>query len=187
MCTLLITNLIKHRRRLRVAIRFVPLPFVASFAFRRWLLICPQGGVALADNVRLCSNCGAVTPSQQLSGMPLAAPSPPFVGPRQTSGKAIGSLICGVISILPLFIVAVILGHFALSDIKKSAGRLTGQGLAIAGLVLGYLGVVAIPFILYRGRHRRFPTCSAPGSRLMRAPQWDPYEPSLLPSLSTAR
>ena len=43
---------------------------------------------------------------------------------------------------------AIILGHLSLSEIKKSAGRLTGQGLAIAGLVLGYLGIVAIPFIL---------------------------------------
>jgi type IV pilus assembly protein PilA len=40
------------------------------------------------------------------------------------------------------------LGHISLSQIKKSAGRIQGKGLAIAGLVLGYLGIAAIPFIL---------------------------------------
>jgi competence protein ComGC len=36
----------------------------------------------------------------------------------------------------------------ALSEIKRSAGRLKGEGLAIAGLVLGYGWVVFIPIIL---------------------------------------
>jgi type IV pilus assembly protein PilA len=36
----------------------------------------------------------------------------------------------------------------ALSDIKKTAGRLKGNGLAIAGMVMGYAQVVLIPFIL---------------------------------------
>jgi hypothetical protein len=34
------------------------------------------------------------------------------------------------------------------SEIRKSAGRLTGDGIALAGLILGYMGVVAIPIIL---------------------------------------
>jgi hypothetical protein len=49
---------------------------------------------------------------------------------------------------LPLSIVAIIFGHLSLSDIKKSAGRLKGQGMAIAGLVLGYLGIAVIPVTL---------------------------------------
>jgi hypothetical protein len=36
---------------------------------------------------------------------------------------------------------AVIFGHLAGSDIRKSAGRFTGKGLAIVGIVLGYVGV----------------------------------------------
>ena len=36
----------------------------------------------------------------------------------------------------------------SLSEIRKSAGRIGGQGIAITGLVLGYLGIVIIPFIL---------------------------------------
>jgi hypothetical protein len=76
------------------------------------------------------------------------APLPPGFEPP-TSGKAIGSLICGFfLFFLPASIVAIILGHLSLSEIRKSAGRLKGQGIATAGLVLGYLGVAAIPFLL---------------------------------------
>jgi hypothetical protein len=36
-------------------------------------------------------------------------------------------------------ILAVIFGHVALSQIKRSFGAIAGRGMAIAGLVLGYL------------------------------------------------
>src|SRR5713226_7615525 len=49
---------------------------------------------------------------------------------------------------LPAAIVAVIMGHLSLSDIQKSAGRLGGKGMAIAGLVLGYLGLSFIPIVI---------------------------------------
>lgn len=49
---------------------------------------------------------------------------------------------------MPAAIAGIILGHLSLSEIRKSAGRLQGQGLAIAGLVLGYLGIAGLPFIL---------------------------------------
>jgi hypothetical protein len=72
--------------------------------------------------------------------------------PPQTSGKATASLIAGIAGylILPLIaaIPAIILGHLALSEIKKSAGRLKGDGMAIAGLVLGYVQLAGLPFIL---------------------------------------
>ncbi len=45
-------------------------------------------------------------------------------------------------------VAAIVLGHLALSEIKKSAGRLKGQGLATAGLILGYAEIVMIPVIL---------------------------------------
>jgi len=62
---------------------------------------------------------------------------------------AIASLICGCLFFLfPVPVAAIVLGHLALSEIRKSAGKLKGQGMAIAGLVLGYGGVVFIPFLL---------------------------------------
>jgi type IV pilus assembly protein PilA len=67
----------------------------------------------------------------------------------RTSGKAIASLVCGLLIFIPMaFVAAIIFGHLALSEIRKSAGRLKGEGLAMAGLVLGYVWVAGIPIIL---------------------------------------
>jgi Domain of unknown function (DUF4190) len=100
---------------------------------------CPHCTGAIQDDALVCPLC-----KTSLTGMPAPPPG--------ASGKAIGSLVCGLLSvlILPFFasIPAVILGHISLSEIKKSAGRLQGKGMAIAGLVMGYLSVAFIPFLL---------------------------------------
>ncbi|HEX5791212.1 MAG TPA: DUF4190 domain-containing protein [Luteolibacter sp.] len=54
---------------------------------------------------------------------------------------AVASLITGLLGISPA---AIILGHIALSQIKKSGGRLTGFGLALAGTILGYVGLAVL-------------------------------------------
>lgn len=73
-----------------------------------------------------------------------------YVVGAHPSGKATASLVCGIFFFLfPLPIIAVVLGHMALSEIKRSAGHLIGEGRAIAGLVLGYFGLVSfLPIIL---------------------------------------
>ena len=72
-----------------------------------------------------------------------------YVSAGQPSGKATASLICGIFFfVLPAAVVAIILGHIAYGEIKRSGGRLIGQGRAVAGLVLGYFGVAFIPFAL---------------------------------------
>ncbi len=118
------------------------------------ILTCSKCGATQADGSRFCSVCGNPAPGQtavqqtaapQGSTPPLA---PATVNAQETSGKAIASLICGIINFFPFCVVAIVLGHISLSQIGKSAGRLKGQALAVAGLVLGYLGLVAIPFIL---------------------------------------
>jgi hypothetical protein len=43
-------------------------------------------------------------------------------------------------------ILAVVFGHLARGDIQRQAGRLTGMGASIAGLVLGYLSI-GLPLI----------------------------------------
>ena len=80
---------------------------------------------------------------------------PPATGgsmPPKTSGLAIWSLVLGILGLICFSIFSaipgVICGHRALSKIKRSGGALTGQGMAIAGLITGYLGIVwAIVFI----------------------------------------
>lgn len=109
---------------------------------------CAVCGNSMDAGDIFCRRCG----SRSAEALPVIAPSfsfPDGAVQTETSGKAVGSLVCGLLFIFfPFAIVAIILGHISLSEIRKSAGRLTGQGLAIAGLVLGYGGIVAIPLIL---------------------------------------
>ncbi len=90
-----------------------------------------------------CPACGS---PQGVSGGVAAAPPPPppYQYPytnrnvqKPTNGFAIASLVVS----LTCFggILAVILGHVALSQIKRSQEE--GRGLAIAGLVIGYIGL----------------------------------------------
>ncbi len=113
-------------------------------------MTCPYCAQQIADGSQFCPTCGNKLGTPAVAPPPLGASvPPPFAGAPTTSGKAIGSLICGFFFwIFPISVVAVVLGHLSLSEIRKSAGRLTGQGMAIAGLVLGYMGIAFIPFIL---------------------------------------
>lgn len=116
-------------------------------------MLCPQCGRPVPEGATLCPTCGRQTAPTEYSvgGLPPMASSPVSgpVTPEKTSGLAIASLIFGLLFLFfPLSIVAIVFGHISLSQIKKSAGRLGGKGLAIAGLVLGYLGVAIIPLIL---------------------------------------
>ncbi|HEV2021194.1 MAG TPA: DUF4190 domain-containing protein [Terriglobales bacterium] len=62
-------------------------------------------------------------------------------------------ILCGGLTAIP----AIILGHISRSKIKKSQGRLQGDGMALAGVILGYIGIgyfililaaIAIPNLL---------------------------------------
>ncbi len=79
-----------------------------------------------------------------MSEYPSYPPAYPSAVP-QTSTLAIVSLVSGIGAwvILPFIgaIVAVITGHMARNQIRESGGQLTGDGLATAGLVLGYLQI----------------------------------------------
>lgn len=121
-------------------------------------MFCRNCGMANADSREFCSKCGKPLPSNPamrttpapaaVSEISSATPQP-IPGDPPTSGKAVASLICGIFTFfLPASIAAIILGHISLSEIRKSAGRIGGQGIAITGLVLGYLGIAVIPLIL---------------------------------------
>jgi type IV pilus assembly protein PilA len=74
---------------------------------------------------------------------------PVFSGTPETSGKAIGSLVCGIFFfVLPSAIAAVLLGHSSHTDIRNSGGGLRGSRMATAGLILGYLGIAIIPVMI---------------------------------------
>lgn len=80
---------------------------------------------------------------------------------RTTSPMAVISLVSGILgwTLLPFLgsLVAVVCGHMARGEIRRAPERLEGDGLAIAGLILGYsliaisiLAVIAI-FMFFGG------------------------------------
>ncbi|MEO5715596.1 MAG: DUF4190 domain-containing protein [Luteolibacter sp.] len=82
-----------------------------------------------------------------------AGPGAPHQTPR-TCGLAIWSLVLGILSFLCLGLTGipgVICGHLALGRIKRSNGAETGSGLAIAGLVTGYVGIFIIGIAFLAG------------------------------------
>lgn len=68
-----------------------------------------------------------------------------FPAARRTNPMAVASLVLALVSAIGFGILivpqalAVIFGHVALSQIAKNADTQTGRGLAIGGLVVGYL------------------------------------------------
>lgn len=84
-------------------------------------------------------------PPAQVAG-PYQAPSQPgYYSPGKLSGLAVASLVLGITWIFWLgSILALIFGYMALSQIKKSQDRDRGRGLAIAGIVLGWIGIVTL-------------------------------------------
>jgi uncharacterized Zn finger protein (UPF0148 family) len=93
------------------------------------------------------------TPASAAKALP-AAPAPPSppaparsAAPAavQTSGMAIASLVMGIVgwTVLPLLgsILAIVFGYAARNEIRRRPGELSGDGLAMTGLVLGWLMV----------------------------------------------
>ena len=125
---------------------------------------CLGCGNGLSEGERFCGACG----KDALAGAAARVdPGVAFGLPPETSGMAIFSFVCGVLFIiLPLSIAAVIFGHLSLSEIRRSAGRLKGKGLAIAGLVLGYVGVAAILALIVFGIVAQHSTQKATAKKL---------------------
>lgn len=122
-------------------------------------MFCSKCGNENPGENQFCARCGqalnAANAAGQVeagSGNAQVAPPPLFTGEAITDGKAMASLILGVLALTVLWILAgipaIILGHMSRSSIKKSLGRLKGEGMALAGLIMGYLSVAALPFIL---------------------------------------
>ncbi len=78
----------------------------------------------------------------------------PHPAPQEKSGLAIASLILGLAGFLLTFftgIPAIITGHMARARIKESGGAIGGSGMALAGLILGYLTTLLLPIIILAG------------------------------------
>ena len=83
-------------------------------------------------------------------GMALFMPAPTVV-PR-TNSLAVAALVCGVAEIFTLgltAIPAVVLGHVARGQIRRSGEQ--GSGLALAGLILGWVAIVLFVLLVAVG------------------------------------
>lgn len=97
---------------------------------------CPLCAEAIQEAAVVCRFCGA-----RETGSGWQPPeSPP--SPHETNGLAIASFALGLVWMYWIgSVLALVLGYRAKRQIDASGGRQTGRGLALAGIVLGWLGV----------------------------------------------
>ena len=83
-----------------------------------------------------------------MSEYPSYPPPAPLSTPK-TSAMAIVSLVSALLGVTVVLmpigcIVAVITGHLAKKQIRESMGQQTGEGLATAGLIIGYIEIALV-------------------------------------------
>jgi hypothetical protein len=103
------------------------------------------------------------------------APMPQFpptawAQPRPTNGLAVASLVCSCVGILPFLfgvpcILGIIFGFVSRGRIRRSNGTLGGEGLALAGIIVGFslIGLFIITVILV-AIFGHFGNCGTSGS-----------------------
>jgi len=125
-------------------------------------LFCPNCGSRVTAPSSAGTPTAGLPPAYGEPGPPLSQPydyAPPTVAPQwaapgsarygvagpPNSTAAVVSLVFGILSwvMLPVVgpIVAVVAGHMARAEIRRSNGQVGGGGMATAGLVLGYLQI----------------------------------------------
>jgi hypothetical protein len=116
---------------------------------------------------------------------PAYPPYPPpmpqmFVPPPQNDGKAIASLVLGILSLVGCFgalagIPAIILGFMSKRDIARSGGTMGGEGLAIGGIITGALStLLTIAMVIFY--------VAVIGAAVASAPTYTPtYTPTFTP------
>ena len=134
-------------------------------------MFCFRCGASMPDDSKVCPQCATpvenapapaaapappppasswLNPSsaqpQYPQGQPYPQPGQPYYQQQpSTDGKATASLVFGILSLLCFGflagIPAIILGHMSRSNIQRSMGRLSGAGMAMAGLIMGYISI----------------------------------------------
>jgi RNA polymerase subunit RPABC4/transcription elongation factor Spt4 len=125
---------------------------------------CTRCGAAIAPGAKVCPACGWSVPPER-SGMAVAVAPPPSAGgamrgyeapvspldapapveqvvPTKTNAFAIVATVMGALWYFWLgSILALIFGYIAKGQIDASQGEQKGRGWAIAGIVLGWIGI----------------------------------------------
>jgi hypothetical protein len=112
----------------------------------------------------------AAVPAVPAPAPPVPPPPPVPVAPAvPSSGLAIASLVLGIcgLTILPLLasILAIIFGYMARRDIRQRPDEVSGEGMAMAGIVMGWIAVgLAVAGLLLFGATIGCGICSAIGT-----------------------
>ena len=114
---------------------------ITANQLRQWI---SQGRANAATKVRLETSTewetlGSIPEFAEALAQPPSLPNLPAATPppAKTSGLAIASLILGLLGFCGLTaLIGLILGIIGMVQINKSEGRLKGQGLAIAGVIV---------------------------------------------------
>jgi Domain of unknown function (DUF4190) len=71
---------------------------------------------------------------------------------QKTNGFAIASMVLGIIWIYWIgSILALVFGYIARSQIRRSQGTQGGDGMAMAGIVLGWIGIGVLLLLIVLG------------------------------------
>jgi hypothetical protein len=100
-----------------------------------------QNAATWADLDELTADLPREYPGPPARPVP-ASPAWPAPQAQRTNGLAIAALACGVgqvVAWFPAGLAAIILGHKARRQIRETGEQ--GDGMALAGLVLGYIGI----------------------------------------------
>jgi Domain of unknown function (DUF4190) len=126
-------------------------------------MFCFKCGSAMSDDASSCPSCGALAPTMQAMAPPqpgpanvpaayaAAAAAPQVISAQPqtlvppTEDKAVISMVLGILSLVSFSILAgipaIILGKMSRDNIRANPGRFSGEGMATAGIVMGWISV----------------------------------------------
>jgi len=112
---------------------------------------CSSCGNELKPGDTFCRQCGARVGGETplpTPPTPGRVPPPPGAAAKRASGWSIASLTFGILSWLCMpfaaAVFAIVFGALGKRDVKKGEGKVTGSGMATAGLVLGIVNLAIL-------------------------------------------